>query len=1117
MLERFLFIGTGGTGGTVLRHTWDQLDRWLRARGHTGGVPAGWRFLHFDLPENTDVIKGDVPGRAQSAVKYVNLASSPRLYRDYDRQLLQLLADPEPLAGWRTDPALPMPLPYDGAGQRRTVGNLVSLAGQSAIRSAITEQLVVINNESTRTEIEEISRQLQLPIPAHTPDPSVVVVSSLGGGSGSGMFLNVIEILMGMATSAPWLSQRLFTVLFTPDALKADGVAGGPSDGMEPNSLAAVSEFLSAFNHQGEVDPLDRQLFNLGGGGVLSGPRVGRYNFFVGRSNGDLGFAGPPDVAKAVGRALSVLAADDTVRGTFQSYVGSNWAGAPVMSSYRLLDSGEGGNAATALGYASVSLGRDVFARYAAERLARHALERLLEGHREHAKTSKRRDDALIAERADQAEKSFFAASGLHELGAAHNDVLERLVDRKTLGEKVNEAIAAVRDAFSEDRRDLSPDEALTEIQREFTDRKSDVVAWAEVHRFERMREWVGSVQEQLLYATADRIGRDGFAVTLELLSRLEEQARQAASELVRDAESADNRLSSTVDRLQGILGQIRRKVFTPQHEDFKSAVSDREGDLIDELERDLFRFAAVHLRDVAEHLIPPLRRAVASTESALNAAKRGSGQAIVAEWSSESVGRHLLPARNELLLEPVDDYPAELERLFTGMFTGGKKDAQSEAIREVISGAWLSTTDDEGEVPKQQLFDDPDSDWSPQSIGARTGQFGISLDLQLLYRAAERWVRNRRGGISRHVSEDIGTWLKTTDRAELEDRTRRFVALLNSAVDLAAPLVTIGDAYSEIHGADRPRSTLAISTIPIGPGTTRDGVPDLAQKRYDDVLGILSTAGLGKAAAESRLDPNAPVRSIELMTFLTESVHPAVFTSLTEPVLEAWERTTVESRREFWSFRRSRQLSSFIVVSRDRQAALARGWIVATELGYVGRLAGPWSQEPLDVWSPAGRLPFPRTLLGIEPFRQRDVLPALLESMPLAIFRIGRGVTQEAAAYARLLDLGAPSEHLESELAGWILRGEFPKAVDGGTAHSDGPDAADGAKSRAAAILERLTSARTAFHADVVELRVTEQSSLTTTRRWEFRDVFVTALDQVIERVEELAEAGSSDDREDY
>src|SRR5207244_2463144 len=124
----------------------------------------------------------------------------------------------------------------------------------------------------------------------------------------------------------------------------------------------------------------------------------------------------------------------------------------------------------------------------------------------------------------------------------------------------------------------------------------------------------------------------------------------------------------------------------------------------------------------------------------------------------------------------------------------------------------------------------------------------------------------------------------------------------------------------------------------------------------------------------------------------------------------------------------------------------------------------GPWSERegPLDVWTPRGRRAFPRHLLGTEPDSHGAVLPALLESLPLALLSYASGHHDELQAYMRLIELGSarsrlvdPYDSANPELAAWIIDGTvsvpqngyepapLPPEGDAGTADSAPADRA--------------------------------------------------------------------------
>src|SRR5664280_172830 len=55
MLDRFLVVGLGGSGGRTVRKLRAELNRRLFAAGYRDGLPAGWHFLHVDVPKLCDI------------------------------------------------------------------------------------------------------------------------------------------------------------------------------------------------------------------------------------------------------------------------------------------------------------------------------------------------------------------------------------------------------------------------------------------------------------------------------------------------------------------------------------------------------------------------------------------------------------------------------------------------------------------------------------------------------------------------------------------------------------------------------------------------------------------------------------------------------------------------------------------------------------------------------------------------------------------------------------------------------------------------------------------------------------------------------------------------------
>src|SRR4051812_11487564 len=87
LLQPFLFIGVGGSGGKTLRVLHEELEQRLRALQWEGDFPSAWQFVHIDVPTHADGDDGDLPGQLPAA-DYVGLIPPRTDYRNVDESLM---------------------------------------------------------------------------------------------------------------------------------------------------------------------------------------------------------------------------------------------------------------------------------------------------------------------------------------------------------------------------------------------------------------------------------------------------------------------------------------------------------------------------------------------------------------------------------------------------------------------------------------------------------------------------------------------------------------------------------------------------------------------------------------------------------------------------------------------------------------------------------------------------------------------------------------------------------------------------------------------------------------------------------------------------------------------
>lgn len=1109
MLQKFLLIGVGGSGGKTLRYVWRELDRRLAALdGWDEGMPKGWQFLHIDVPQVVDVIEADVPSDVGDDLGYLGLAEAPQNYAYYDGELVGRAETLSGIAGWRPDPGLDYTNPWDGAGQRRVVGRIITLTQLDRVKSAVRDRVRVLNGGEATGQMQRLSRAIKADPGRRQPhSTTAVVVSSLGGGAGSGAFLDVIDTLRSNAEQGDqWLDHSMMTVLYAADVFS--DLDDEDRVGVEPNTLAALSELLAATEHEGPVADTEQSLLAPGLGNVrVRGRRSGRHTYVIGSRNQAVALESSRHVFRSVGKSIATFMIDDDVQHELNSYLVTNNSGRPCSEQFRFAKTGR----CSSFGFASVSLGRSLFADYATERLAKRSLDRLLRGYREGIEGSNlRSDELLIADKVERAKSTFFEASGLWELGGEHNQVLDGLRDVQEIKALIEDVVGAVRGSLRE-RSKLSPGDWRKYIERLFLDHSRDFDASARPILEERAVQWTRDVQENVSSATARFVGREGFDVTAGLLVALDEQVREAAAELRRDRDRLVGEGNGALSSFRYLFDNLVEKVVGSESDSLNAAIKHQRTGLQRRFEAGVRSLAADLLEEVSSDLLPPLQRSLHKAQEDLARAEQSSEfSRLVTQWSTGDVPAHLRKAPNEFLLESQDSAPAMLNGLLDSLEDdGGWEAGESQAIEEIVSGAWPSRI--EGGRPPEQRLIETSSVWRPVNDRARQATkapakagFEISLTPASIHSKASAWVRRRRGPLSDFAEETLVEWLseKHSDAAE---RAELFADALTQALGAGDPLVSMNpDAHKAVHGDLPADPKRIVSEIPIGP----------SHRAARRVTAALVEAGIEAQKAEELLKPNSDAREVGVSSFGRRYVHPIVFDSVTGPIGDQWRKCADQYQRDdFWAFRRSRSLPAAMPISASRQRALVRGWLTAEVLGYIDILDGRWSERPLRIWTPRGSRAFPSRLLGPDVSEHGLVLASLIESMPLALITFTGAEDDPIQAYFRLLELGSSADGIgdhstaNPELATWIREGRTVTA-DPGFEPAPSPRVGDGgatAKERLEAAIGAFTAFERAYRDEIGTQRLTPETTLTVGPSWEIHQLAGSAALELIRSTEAI------------
>lgn len=997
MLNKFLLIGLGGSGEKLIRFLNQDVEQRLNNLDWDGGVPKkAWRWVSIDVAQRPDVAKGNVPAGLGDGTR-LGLAEAPLDYADYFHQTTGDPAVLPALGGALPSPTVELPPPFMGAGQRPQVGSLVGVNQLRTIADEISRQITVLGSPEATDELAELSARIGVEGDADEPRTNVIVAASLGGGSGSGLVQLVVELLLGHAAEgAQWLRQGLSTLLFTPDMFQH--LSPPERDGVQANSLHTVSTMINGYEWDETVDPALARLLGTGGAILPRGRRAATTNFYIGARNASIAFDHQDSVIAATARGLGRMLVDERVAGAFAEHLDANRDGSPVAESFTLVEPAATSRPVSSFGYASISLGDSLLTEYATERLALGQIDTVIRGHRAFAESESEREDATIERVARERLDWFLEAAGLRR-----QDVLAALFDRDALRDEVRADVEEIKDDVAKGSRKAKGDSWKSRIGQRFEKLQKESDARRQADREVAARDWSVAADERLRAAAALAIARFGGPVAIELVDIAAARVADLASELDRDRrEKLLPQSNGFLDKGLNLLNGIATRKVRSDDKALAEATEARGKALFLGLEADYNELAARLVRDFAAAVLPALGESIAAGVAQLRESVADHDRLLVERWSATSVPSHLLPASNQLMLEPVAGVPELLERLLeetTGV--RGARNAEAAAVAEMLTGDWRA--EDEDRRAGSDLVRLVGA-WSPG--GAGRARYSVALDAPGVLARARAWVTRRRGALAERRRLPLATWMRDPGNAT------RFAAALDQAIRHAAPLMSVNPTvHMRVHGRPMQDPKLYVSALPIDPDSS-------IRPRVEQSL---RAAGISDGDLAGLFDPGSAVSNVEVSGFLAQPVLPVVVDGLFVPIQRDWQgRTNTAMRAQFCAYRRTRPLPLFVPLSPERQLRFVKGWIAGSLLGAIDIPSDGWRHGPPEVWSPTGMRRFPAHPLGKPPASEEGVLACVLESMPLAMASYAAQQYEELEAYMRVLELGDLGA-----LGHWVAEGE--------------------------------------------------------------------------------------------
>lgn len=1035
-MQKVLIIGLGGSGGKTLAFLMDELkvrlgDNW------DGRLPECWKFVHIDVPAETDIVGPQLASPVSSqGGTYAGLAGVGVPYSNYDKSAMDVLQSQNPsaldlAARWRPEPNRADAIAVSGgAGAYRAVGRMVTVAKASGIYAALRNAIEALSSVSANDDLTKLSNQLGAPVATTNGKPLVFMVSSLAGGSGASMVLDVADMLRGLTGQNGFDGEHTAAFLYTADVFASLGISSGG-----PGSLATISELISAMNRQGESwNAKEWEALGIGAASVPTAQGRGPHMIFpVGAKAQGIPFGETPeDVFRGFSRMLAPLLIDDHIQNEFYAYMMVNGLSAIMAAgdSTGLAKDPITGDIKPAhfsgWGSAVLTMGRERYTEYASQRVAREAVEILVNGFVDEDFLQKKINLQQAVQRSVEAVyPQFLEIAGLTAIKAA---------DAMPL---VNQIVTpAVKNAFASARS--------MQVAAEFNGRSGEITAGALGNFFNRnMQEikssatteglkaiasWSVDVQRDLEDAFLNISAQRGIRVAVDCLKTLNADLNRVQLDLDTKVASVPPSLEPTLQ--QGIAAARKLdKSPIPGGGGFAGNFIQVYGqELGKQVVRDACTSLSLILADFSKNFITVLmdsaNKVLAELEYELNrnaksvvtAAYR---EAPVCQWPADggSVPQHFNPAVNEVLIDGVTKFPAYFDTHVAQAVSPIVGDTLREAARQTITRTRLEKkatgSGFENVVgwnwKRTPLDSHPNINrtrkWQPKELSALDGQpqsaasFELHLGHKDVINHARTWTHLPACPFRQHSDEGISAWLSPAvplSSQESAERQQLFDQMFRQAINLASPLVEIDNAAVQaIHGANAQGNIYSFSSVPLD--ITHPTLAALLTSWATSPTGPQNSAAL-RASASAATDKG----EIFIQGKTASPYVPIVFKSLTEPIRNEWSNAIANgTTAQFWQWRRARSLRHFVPFSQRNLQAFVQGWVVGRITGQIQLVEandGSGSkvvkvQDPRDnSW-----VEFPRKLLGVSQLGVPMAAPgadesawnvpaAILESLPLAM-----------------------------------------------------------------------------------------------------------------------------------
>jgi hypothetical protein len=1045
----------------------DQLKSELAPYG-ISELPAGWQFVHVDVPKSGDggAIIATV---AQQGGAYISTApASGSKYANVDATLTAKLVgsgELPRLGTWlpRNPEDVTVPITV-GAGQLRAVGRTLTLAQSPTVFAGLRaawERL--FSDEAEMHRVSDVAGD-RFGDYNQADDPIVFVISSMAGGAGASMALDICRILTGI----PNLDPRLMGVfMFSPDTFNE--LAPSDRGGVRANGLAMLGEIVASQTRSANAHDV-AVLTAMGiatDGTAVPFARV----FPVGRTMGVtetvFGDGTMKGVYRGLGRGLAGLVASDAAMAKYVQYDLGN--SNPTQTDRSLFGWGESARDLQwgSFGFASLNMGRDRYRHYAAQRLARSAVDRLVTGHRRGA-DSRSTDDVILNALVDStlagvlARLELPADANRQGVAAWFRSAALRPGPLQVEVKSIIDSVVSVGlpPAAGNDARQW-----LQAVSQHLTVSRAAINSAVSKAAYRWAYEWVPALEQRLVDEVAHAIAQFGLPYARAVLARIQtiienslQPALQALAEYpIDDPAKLPEAVSTPVSAmrgpilnpdgitqvlLEGIAGQLRQNIYARGAEALARVLGPMIGD------------ALQPLRDEISEALKLLSAGVVQPVAGIKLADVDT--TVYAAWPSDQDARvpdRFDVAQNEILLTPASgfdvQYSTDVRASVPQALGTGYEEAQAVLVAQVITGLWPVAA---GAVPPGGLLErktpwraayfntDPATDAGLVPSRAR---YSLHLSTADLRDRAIAFVSRRGEPFDAYCSVSLRRFAlgdEHTPTSEITERHDLIVRRFRETLALALPLVGVSEqAVLAVHG-EGVSYRFKFSNLPF------QSSPALVARLSEIVRHWPNIDATTVQDFDRAFTDNANATKVDVFGSY-KSYAPVVFSGLLDPVKEQWGITPSFGREAFWAHRRSRPLRGSLPVGDTERRAMVAGWYIGRVTGRIKVPTRPYTDPVQIVDGDSGTwLSFPNPLLT-PPDRFRggdfDWLPSVLESQLVAVAQVNNPpVLASLAPYRRLREVydaspdgqgSADVGGLTSDLAGqtilaeWLRTGAVP------------------------------------------------------------------------------------------